>query len=179
MKLIVPVFLAMAMLSGFSCVKTEIMGKDPYDKKNVEGTAWSVDRLPPLQSREDFEDYITRIGYGNKKERLMAFVAIQLKMDMCLPFILNHLEDPEKFDGAEFAIVNSSGVRLSNISIPAGKYTVGSALEMLLASYFYKDPARKTFHPTMRKGSVEAWKVWYDARVGQFRWNSWGLYSNK
>ena len=162
-----------------SCVATESSEEIAAKDKNVEGHSWSVDKLHPLETREDFEDYILRIRFGNKKERMMTFVAFQLRIDSCLKFILEHLEDPEIFKGAEFPIVSNKGLKLTDVTIPAKKYTVGAALEMLLISYFYKDPARKTFHPTKRTGAMTAWKQWYNARAGLFRWNSWGLYSTK
>ena len=166
-------------LSGLSCITEEIKEKPSEKTENVQGQSWAIDKLPTLENRQDFDDYITRLKFGNEKERKQVFIGFQLKIDMCLPFIIEELENEDKFKGADFPIVSSKGNILTNVIIPSNTYTIGSALERFLVSYFYKDPARTSFNVTRRDNAVEVWKNWYSRRRAAFRWNSWGIYSNK
>ena len=136
-------------------------------------------RMPSLRSPHDLGGLLAYMRDGSEEERRRGFIALQTNIDWCLSYLIEYLGDAEPFGGVTFPIMNRSGTRISSVEIPPKGFTTGAAIERFFIGYFYKDPARRTFHPRKREGAVEAWRKWYENRRDSLRWNSWGMYSNK
>jgi hypothetical protein len=154
---------------------------DGEEKKAGQGEAkgYAMTRLPQLDDRRHFEETLKRLKTGSDQERRTVLVAFQLKMDLCLPLIIEHLEDREPFRGIDYLYVTRFGQKVAEFKIPDTGFNAGAALEMFLASYFYKDPARKNFNIANREGATSLWKKWYEQRKHTFKWARSGFYSTK
>jgi hypothetical protein len=144
-----------------------------------EAKSYAMTRLPELNDRAEFERMLTRLKTGSDQERRTVMVAFQLKMELCLPFIIEHLEDKEPFKGLTYLYVTRLGERVGDFVIPDKGFNAGAALELFLASYFRRDPARKTFNIPEREGATDIWKAWYEQRKSSFRWAKSGVYSTR
>jgi len=156
-----------------SCVTTVEVG--PKSPKTINADAWSVSGVPKITNRRDFEILLYRMQFGTEQDRCTYFVALQLYMDLCLPFLIEHLEDTLSFEGVSYPLVSRAGIKMAN-GLYSKELDRGAALELFLISYFANDSPRRNV-PKDREGSSELWKSWYAQRKDEFRWNSRGLYS--
>lgn len=202
MKLVGTVVLVMLAVAMVSCRtappqdKPDDAGKEaarePDDKEaaekpdgeeekaeSKEAKGYAMTRLPELSDRNQFEETLKRLKTGSDQERRTILVAFQLKMDLCLPYIIEHLEDMEPFKGLTYMHVTRLGERVGDFVVPDRGFNAGAALELFLASYFRNDPARKTFNIPNRKGATDIWKAWYVQRQGAFKWAKSGIYSTR
>jgi hypothetical protein len=164
-----------AILSLASCVTTVEVGPKP--PKISKADVWSVSRLPRLANRNDFEILLRRMQSGTEQERCTYLVALQLYMDLCLPFIIEHLEDSGQFKDTAYPIVSRAGIKMAD-GLHAKGLNRGAALELFLISYFSKDPARRNV-PKEREGAIKLWKNWHAQRKNSLRWNTRGLYNSR
>ena len=141
--------------------------------------SWSIGQKPRLEDRSDFEFLMEVLRTGTEEERRSILITMQLHMDFCLPFIIQHLEDTDPFEDVAYPLVTSRGMKRCDMKLPSAGFNTGAALEFLLVYYFNRDPARKSFNKDDREGAVEVWNAWYTQRAGRFRWNSEGVYSTK
>lgn len=198
MRLIGTIILAVGLAAMMSCRTTppqeqvpdgkgaegssqEPGGKPGEEKKAGPGEAksYAMTRLPELENREEFERTLKRLKAGSEQERRTAMVAFQLKMDLCLPYIIEHLEDKEPFKGLTYLHVTRLGERVGDFVIPDKGFNAGAALELFLCSYFRRDPARKTFNIPDREGATDIWKAWYGERKSSLKWGKSGIYSTR
>lgn len=198
MKLVGTVVLAMLVVAMMSCrtvppqdngkaVGEEPNGKEAAEKPDgeekktgsQEAKGYAMTRLPELDDRNQFEETLKRLKTGSDQERRTVMVAFQLKMDLCLPYIIEHLEDKEPFRGLTYLHVTRLGERIGDFVVPDKGFNTGAALELFLASYFRKDPARTSFNIPNREGATNIWKTWFEKRKGLFKWAKSGIYSTR
>ncbi len=194
MKLVVAIILAVLAAVLVSCkavppqggnedagkgAAQEPEGKDGGEEKKAgsqEAKGYAMTRLPELDDRRNFEETMSRLKKGLDQERSTIMVAFQLKMDLCLPYIIDHLEDKEPFKGLTYLHVTRLGERIGEFNIPDKGFNTGAALELFLVSYFYRDPARKNFNIPNRARATDIWKAWYEQRKRSFHWAKSGVY---
>ncbi len=166
--------IAVFLLVG-SCAGEPV--KEERSKPLVMPATWSMADVPRVTGPGRFDKLLVHLQHGSKQDCSKIFVAFQAYMDVCLPLVIEHLEDMGEFGAASFPIVNRQGAPVRQVEILPKTYNVGAALELLLISYFYRDAPRTTFNKDNRKGAKQLWKKWYAERARLFHWNQQGFYS--
>lgn len=163
---------------GASCVTEPVEEKLPGSQHAL-AISLNIGNIPRIAQRSVFEDVLLWFKQGTELDRRTAIAAFQVYMDVCLPFIIDHLEGEEPFAGLTYQPFGRKGARLRSVTIPSEGYNVGAALEYFLAYYFRSDPARRTFNVEKREGAVELWRRWYARRADSFHWDESGFYRSK